>query len=196
MARPRAPIRNRTVDLLLTMETLYRLSYWGLTRLSRAETGYTGLTLPEKSASRSTIAIPAWGPQFAYGELPALPRVQRLVPFHRISGQCPIDRLDWVGSEHRLCGVCGVGPVDWLSSFGCVSALGRQRGVADVGGECRRRFGDGYGALASDRNCGGPRSPGIHRRGEWPANGRRMREPPTAVGGSRRGRCWVRTNVG
>src|ERR1044071_9911087 len=25
----RAPIRNRTVDLLLTMETLYRLSYWG-----------------------------------------------------------------------------------------------------------------------------------------------------------------------
>jgi hypothetical protein len=27
---PRAPIRNRTVDLLLTMETLYRLSYWGV----------------------------------------------------------------------------------------------------------------------------------------------------------------------
>ncbi len=26
---PRAPIRNRTVDLLLTMETLCRLSYWG-----------------------------------------------------------------------------------------------------------------------------------------------------------------------
>src|SRR5690625_1015317 len=25
----RAPKRNRTVDLLLTMETLYRLSYWG-----------------------------------------------------------------------------------------------------------------------------------------------------------------------
>src|SRR5438093_566228 len=25
----RAPIRNRTVDLLLTMETLCRLSYWG-----------------------------------------------------------------------------------------------------------------------------------------------------------------------
>ena len=25
----RAPIRNRTVDLLLTMEMLYRLSYWG-----------------------------------------------------------------------------------------------------------------------------------------------------------------------
>src|SRR2546421_12474172 len=29
VARLRAPIRNRTVDLLLTMETLYRLSYWG-----------------------------------------------------------------------------------------------------------------------------------------------------------------------
>src|SRR5262245_4427066 len=28
----RAPIRNRTVDLLLTMETLYRLSYWGGSR--------------------------------------------------------------------------------------------------------------------------------------------------------------------
>ena len=28
----RAPIRNRTVDLLLTMETLYRLSYWGVLR--------------------------------------------------------------------------------------------------------------------------------------------------------------------
>src|SRR5262249_6603123 len=28
-APDRAPIRNRTVDLLLTMETLYRLSYWG-----------------------------------------------------------------------------------------------------------------------------------------------------------------------
>src|SRR3954454_6231126 len=28
----RAPIRNRTVDLLLTMETLYRLSYWGRRR--------------------------------------------------------------------------------------------------------------------------------------------------------------------
>ena len=25
----RAPMRNRTADLLLTMETLYRLSYWG-----------------------------------------------------------------------------------------------------------------------------------------------------------------------
>ncbi len=29
-AGPRAPIRNRTVDLLLTMETLCRLSYWGV----------------------------------------------------------------------------------------------------------------------------------------------------------------------
>jgi hypothetical protein len=29
---PRAPIRNRTVDLLLTMETLCRLSYWGRAR--------------------------------------------------------------------------------------------------------------------------------------------------------------------
>ncbi len=28
----RAPMRNRTADLLLTMETLYRLSYRGLTR--------------------------------------------------------------------------------------------------------------------------------------------------------------------
>src|SRR6059058_3884497 len=28
----RAPIRNRTVDLLLTMETLCRLSYWGSIR--------------------------------------------------------------------------------------------------------------------------------------------------------------------
>ena len=33
-----APIRNRTVDLLLTMETLCRLSYWGLSR-SPAATG-------------------------------------------------------------------------------------------------------------------------------------------------------------
>ncbi len=28
----RAPIGNRTLDLLLTMETLCRLSYWGVTR--------------------------------------------------------------------------------------------------------------------------------------------------------------------
>ncbi|CCH77332.1 hypothetical protein BN12_320025 [Nostocoides japonicum T1-X7] len=27
---PRAPIGNRTLDLFLTMETLCRLSYWGL----------------------------------------------------------------------------------------------------------------------------------------------------------------------
>ena len=33
----RAPIRNRTVDLLLTMETLCRLSYWG----QAARKGYT-----------------------------------------------------------------------------------------------------------------------------------------------------------
>src|SRR3954471_14543429 len=37
----RAPIRNRTVDLLLTMETLYRLSYWGVLAGWRARTGYT-----------------------------------------------------------------------------------------------------------------------------------------------------------
>jgi hypothetical protein len=38
----RAPIGNRTLDLLLTMETLYRLSYWG---------GTTTM-MPDKRSSR------------------------------------------------------------------------------------------------------------------------------------------------
>ena len=38
--RARAPLRNRTVDLLLTMETLCRLSYWG--QRSASVHGVTG----------------------------------------------------------------------------------------------------------------------------------------------------------
>src|SRR3954469_20770533 len=54
----RAPIRNRTVDLLLTMETLCRLSYWG-TRGTRIH-GLGGRT--RTSAGQTTVRLPG-GPQ-------------------------------------------------------------------------------------------------------------------------------------
>src|SRR5664280_2504377 len=48
----RAPIGNRTLDLLLTMETLYRLSYWGglaTWRTKQRPSGYTPSGGPTKS---------------------------------------------------------------------------------------------------------------------------------------------------
>src|SRR5207302_7036458 len=42
----RAPIRNRTVDLLLTMETLCRLSYWGAARATQLYTSPPGVGKP------------------------------------------------------------------------------------------------------------------------------------------------------
>ena len=52
----RAPMRNRTADLLLTMETLYRLSYWGLAALRQRAKAYPefegtqnpSITVPER----------------------------------------------------------------------------------------------------------------------------------------------------
>src|SRR3954451_551514 len=43
----RAPIRNRTVDLLLTMETLCRLSYWGTRRTRIHGRGAAGEPVPD-----------------------------------------------------------------------------------------------------------------------------------------------------
>ena len=47
----RAPIRNRTVDLLLTMETLCRLSYWG--------DGTAAVTVQVLVTERTTATAPA-----------------------------------------------------------------------------------------------------------------------------------------
>jgi hypothetical protein len=55
--RVRAPIRNRTVDLLLTMETLYRLSYWGK-RPQRIHTGQLGsLIQSAPGACRAEVLV-------------------------------------------------------------------------------------------------------------------------------------------
>jgi hypothetical protein len=137
---------------------------------SRAETDYTGPTPPEKSASRSTIAIPAWQPQFTHGELPALLRVHRLVPFHRIPGQRPLDRLYRIGGQHRLGRIGGVGPFDRLSGVGGLGPLGRQRRVADVGGKRRGRHGHSDRALASYRDRRRPGHPGGGCGGQRPPN--------------------------
>jgi hypothetical protein len=51
-ALPRAPIRNRTVDLLLTMETLCRLSYWGVFLPAHVNTATT--TVHNLEAIRAT----------------------------------------------------------------------------------------------------------------------------------------------
>ena len=137
---------------------------------SRAETDYTGPTPPEKSASCSTIAISTGQPQFAHGELPALLRVHRFLPFHRIPRQRPLHRLYRVGGQHRLGWIGGVGPIDRLSGVGNLGPLGRERRVADVGGECRVGHGHPNGALASHRDRRRPGHPGGGCGGQWPPN--------------------------
>src|SRR3954452_803342 len=53
----RAPIRNRTVDLLLTMETLYRLSYWGRRRTRIHSAGRAARIQPSPEPRRVPAGV-------------------------------------------------------------------------------------------------------------------------------------------
>src|SRR3954447_22602523 len=70
--RQRAPIGNRTLDLLLTMETLCRLSYWGVGHaLGARSTGANGTRrLPRSAKPLGTRGVPRVSPHRAAPRTP------------------------------------------------------------------------------------------------------------------------------
>src|SRR5687768_10191065 len=58
--RDRAPLRNRTVDLLLTMETLWRLSQGGGEARGSLHGLLTAPEVPRTAARGARVACPRW----------------------------------------------------------------------------------------------------------------------------------------